>query len=169
MIDISAIRLKLGRVDGELVSRQEIVNEARSWVGTPFMHQGTVKGFGCDCTGLLRGALLSTSVLRADFQEFLPAHAMGYSRIPDGATMRAGCDALLTRISLEAARPGDLALLEFKAGMPQHTAVLGDYVHGGLTLIHALGPGHPAKVVEHRIDNAWRKRIVATYAIPGVE
>jgi len=28
---------------------------ARSWIGTPYVHQASVKGVGCDCLGLLRG------------------------------------------------------------------------------------------------------------------
>lgn len=32
-----------------------IVAEARSWIGTPYRHQHSTKGAGCDCLGLLRG------------------------------------------------------------------------------------------------------------------
>jgi cell wall-associated NlpC family hydrolase len=32
-----------------------IVAEARSWIGTPYQHQASLKGVGCDCLGLLRG------------------------------------------------------------------------------------------------------------------
>ena len=32
-----------------------IVAEARSWIGTPYRHQHSTKGVGCDCLGLLRG------------------------------------------------------------------------------------------------------------------
>ena len=39
---------------------------------------------------------------------------------------------------------------------------------GSLTLIHALGPDHPAKVVEHRINKDWTARMVCAYQIPGV-
>lgn len=28
---------------------------ARSWIGTPYKHQHSTKGAGCDCLGLLRG------------------------------------------------------------------------------------------------------------------
>lgn len=29
--------------------------EAREWLGTPYRHQHSTKGVGCDCLGLLRG------------------------------------------------------------------------------------------------------------------
>jgi NlpC/P60 family putative phage cell wall peptidase len=35
--------------------RDMIVQEARGWIGTPYMHQASLKGVGCDCLGLVRG------------------------------------------------------------------------------------------------------------------
>ena len=32
-----------------------IVAVARSFIGTPYRHQGSLKGIGCDCLGLIRG------------------------------------------------------------------------------------------------------------------
>ena len=32
-----------------------IVTAARAWIGTPYLHQASVRGVGCDCLGLLRG------------------------------------------------------------------------------------------------------------------
>ena len=32
-----------------------ILTEARSWIGTPYRHQASLKVVGCDCLGLLRG------------------------------------------------------------------------------------------------------------------
>src|SRR5690348_8306068 len=34
---------------------EEIVGIARQWIGTPYVHQASLKGVGCDCLGLLRG------------------------------------------------------------------------------------------------------------------
>ncbi|KZL18524.1 peptidase P60 [Pseudovibrio sp. WM33] len=36
-------------------SSQTLLREARSWVGTPYQHQATTKGAGCDCLGFIRG------------------------------------------------------------------------------------------------------------------
>lgn len=35
--------------------KQQIVDIAYSWVGTPYHHQASIRGSGCDCLGLLRG------------------------------------------------------------------------------------------------------------------
>lgn len=37
----------------ELEQRQAVVTEARTWVGTKFVHQAGVKGAGCDCAHLI--------------------------------------------------------------------------------------------------------------------
>lgn len=162
------IRLRFGREDGVLVSRAEIVAEARKWIDTPFMHQQHMIGVGCDCGGLIRGVLMTKGLLRSDYLDFLPEEARGYAATPDGVSMRRSCDALMTQVPLGQLRPGDVVLLEFERGLPQHTAIVADYRHGGLSVIHALGPHFPSKVIEHRLDSSWRKRIVAAYAIPGV-
>ena len=33
----------------------DVVKEARTWIGTPFVHQGRTKGLACDCLGLMIG------------------------------------------------------------------------------------------------------------------
>lgn len=32
-----------------------VLAEAETWLGTPYRHQGSRKGVGCDCLGLVRG------------------------------------------------------------------------------------------------------------------
>jgi len=39
-------------LDGELW-RQYVVDEAKTWLGTPYQHKGRVKGIGCDCGGIV--------------------------------------------------------------------------------------------------------------------
>jgi NlpC/P60 family putative phage cell wall peptidase len=38
----------------EMIDRAAIVAEARTWIGTLYHHQASVKGIGCDCLGLVR-------------------------------------------------------------------------------------------------------------------
>ena len=37
------------------MSRADIVRAAGDWLGTPYRHQASVRGVGCDCLGLIRG------------------------------------------------------------------------------------------------------------------
>lgn len=39
----------------DVLHRQAIVQSAEEWIGTPYQHQASVKGLGCDCLGLVRG------------------------------------------------------------------------------------------------------------------
>ena len=35
--------------------REMVLRSARSFLGTPYRHQGSRRGVGCDCLGLVRG------------------------------------------------------------------------------------------------------------------
>ena len=43
------------RMRGALAAPEHITNITRSWLGTPYRHQMSLKGVGCDCVGLVRG------------------------------------------------------------------------------------------------------------------
>jgi cell wall-associated NlpC family hydrolase len=32
-------------------TREAVIAEARTWLGTPWHHQASLKGVGCDCIG----------------------------------------------------------------------------------------------------------------------
>jgi NlpC/P60 family putative phage cell wall peptidase len=36
-------------------TRTRIIAEARAFIGTPYRHQASLQGVGCDCLGLVRG------------------------------------------------------------------------------------------------------------------
>ncbi len=38
-----------------MTTRDMIVAETRRWIGTPYRHQASLQGVGCDCLGLVRG------------------------------------------------------------------------------------------------------------------
>jgi cell wall-associated NlpC family hydrolase len=140
------------------VTRAQIVAEARTWIGTKYMHQQRMKGVGVDCLGLPIGVARELGIVARDFD------VNGYSRQPDG-TLEAKLAEALELIPPSALVPGDMALVATH-GQANHFAIVGDYRHGGLSLIHAVPP---RGVVEHRLDPTWQKRIVATYRPQGVE
>lgn len=127
----------------------DIVAAARRWLGVPYQHQGRSR-LGVDCVGLVILLLREGGIVPADFD------VQGYARIPDGTMLRQ-CDAQLERAPLAV---GAIAVMRFDRD-PQHMAVVCDYRHGGLSLVHALEPSR--RVVEHRIDSATRHRIVQAY------
>jgi cell wall-associated NlpC family hydrolase len=63
-------------------------------------------------------------------------------------------------ITLDEAQPGDIALFQWPGKDPSHLALLGDYVHGGLSMIHA----HSLHgVTEHAIDGPWARLLAEVY------
>jgi cell wall-associated NlpC family hydrolase len=137
---------------------QQMIAEARAWLGTPWRHQGRVKGHGVDCVGFV--ALVGRDAGLIDVDE-----AANYGRRPDGVTLRARLDAHLEPVSLDALAPGVIVLMATD-GVPDHVGLITDYpgAPGELALIHAYVVAR--KVVEHRLDDAWRRRIVGAYRVP---
>jgi hypothetical protein len=71
----------------------------------------------------------------------------------------------MARIEREAAQPGDVIVVSFDAE-PQHFGVLGDYRHGGLSIIHAAS--NTGRVIETRLRFSEAMRFVAAFELPGV-
>ncbi len=45
------------------MTRAEFVAEARTWIGTPYVPRGTLKGIGCDCATLLYVCLRDAGII----------------------------------------------------------------------------------------------------------
>lgn len=143
----------------------EIVAEARTWLGTPYRHQARLKGVGVDCDGLIIGVARDLGIVAPEFD------VQGYARQPDGQTLLAYCREFMTEIPVASMQPGDVPVLchpRTRGRVAGHMGILGDYLYGGLSLIHSEGNSH-RKVVEHRLDGETRSRIVAAFRMPGVE
>jgi NlpC/P60 family putative phage cell wall peptidase len=139
------------------VTRAQVVACARSWIGTRWHHQGAVKGVGCDCAGLLMG--VAREVGLADVL------ITGYARTPSGHELERHCDAHMNRKPIDALLPGDVAVFRYREE-PQHLAIIADYVHGGLSIVHAFAPSR--QVLETILAEPWLSRLVIGYCIPGV-
>lgn len=148
-----------------MVTRQVIIDEARSWLDTPFQHQSHRKGLGCDCGGLIGGICIGAGLFPADWWETSFASHSGYARTPSNGTLEAICHLFMRRIPLAEAKPADVLLMRFKQE-PQHLAILVPYRYGGLEMIHAYS--RAGKVVGHRFADVWRARVVEAFALLGV-
>lgn len=140
------------------MTRASIVAEARTWIGTPWVHQQRTKGVAVDCAGLVIGVSRSLGLVPADFD------VSGYSRRPDGSLI-ALCEEHMRRIDQEAMQPGDVLVMSIEKD-PQHMGILGDYRHGGLSLIHAASK--VGRVIETRLMFASNQKFRGAYALRGV-
>lgn len=123
----------------------DVVIEARSWLGTPFRHQGRIKGVGVDCAGLVVGVAQALGIEISDLS--------GYARTPSADGLRRHVEAQSVRVA--EAQPGDVYLMRFERE-PQHLGIASD-----IGIIHAFSA--PGKCVEHGIDALWKSRIVGIY------
>ena len=137
---------------------QRIVAAARAWIGTPYRHQGSRTGVGCDCLGLVRGVW--AEVTGHEAQEpgaYAPdwAERAGSDRLINAARLHCG-----EPIPLPEAAAGDIVLFRWRAGVSaKHAGILSGPDH----FIHAY---EAAGVVESVLVPSWRRRIAAVHRIP---
>lgn len=140
------------------MTRDAIVAEARAWVGTPYRHQSSAKGAGCDCVGLVRGVW--RGLVGAE-PEPLPAYAPDWDE--GGAEhLRDALARHFRSVTVDEAEAGDVLLFRMVAGAAiKHAAILvtPDAV------VHAYWG---RAVVESRLTPFWRSRIAAAFSFPGV-
>ncbi len=135
-----------------------IVMLARGWIGTPYRHQASRKGVGCDCLGLVRG--IWRELYGAEPEAPTPysadwAERGGEERLLDAALRHFG-----SVLPLAEARAGDVIVLRWKAGaIAKHAGILA----ASDRFIHAY---EQAAVVESPLVTAWRRRIAGVFRFP---
>lgn len=140
-------------------NHNNIVAQARTWLGTPFHHQARLKGKGCDCLGLIVGVVDELGLKDGNGMRLAAYDEVTYSKEPDGAYLIQKLTGLLEEVPTHQARAGDLALFKVREN-PQHLAILSDY-EGGLGMIHSFAPSR--RVVEHRLDDEWKSKMIKVF------
>lgn len=134
---------------------------ARGWIGTPYRHQGSVRGAGADCLGLLRGVW--REIYGAE-PEAVPAYTPDWSEPAREERLWAAAARHLREIAPgEPLAPGQVILFRMRAGgVAKHLGILaraGDCP----SFVHAYS-GHA--VVESPLSGPWRRRIAARFEFP---
>jgi NlpC/P60 family putative phage cell wall peptidase len=141
------------------ITRTAIVAEARSWIGTPYRHQASLKGVGCDCLGLVRGVW--RAVVGAE-PEAVPAYAADWAEASNSETLADAAARHLTAIAVADIRPGNLLLFRWRTGFAaKHAAV----ATAADLMVHAHDG---AAVAEVAIAPWWRRRLAFAFRFPGV-
>ncbi len=138
----------------------QVVTEARSWIGTPYVHQASVKGAGTDCLGLLRG------VWRAAIgQEPLPipAYTADWDEAAAGEVLTAAAEMCLRRKLPTDAAPGDVLLFRMQDGFVAKHLGIQSRVGADAAFIHAYSRH---AVVESPLSRPWARRVVGRFAFP---
>lgn len=155
------------------VTRADIVKAARKYLGAPLAHQG--RHTALDCVGLLLAVaedlglrdLAGNLILRSDY-----AH---YSRQPVDGFVERECVLRLKSELIGAPTTSRTLALLVKTGdvlclrvptIACHVGIASN-VGSDVGVIHAYSSAH--KVVEHRIDDAWARRVAGVFSFPGIQ
>lgn len=142
--------------------RAEVVAEAMTWLGTPWRHQGRLKGVGVDCLGLIIGIGRACAMVPPSFD------ITGYGTGADG-TMLPQCEQYMVRKRLVDRQLGDVLVLHWGAE-PHHMGIIVGHPQAEFGFLHALGsPQTKGRVLLHHLDAGTLRRTVACYGLPGVE
>jgi len=137
-----------------------IVALARAWIGTPYIHQASVKGAGCDCLGLLRGVWRE---LRGDEPEDIPAYSPDWAEATGRETLYTAFKRHLTEIHRKQISLGDFALFRMvPRGPAKHCGIVAEK-DGALTLIHAR---QNKRVSEEAFSPLWRRKLAFAFRLP---
>jgi NlpC/P60 family putative phage cell wall peptidase len=139
------------------IDRDCIVAEARAWIGTPYRHQASLKGIGCDCLGLVRGvwrALYGTE------PEATPAYAPDWAEATGTEALAAAARRHMTEIDPRRFAAGDLLLFRWRNGFPAKHAAIATAAD---LMVHAHDG---AAVAEVAIAPWWRRRLAYGFRFP---
>lgn len=142
------------------ITTQDIIRTARSWLRTPFHHQGRVKGAGVDCIGLIVGVINELNLSDGNGGRLSAHDDTNYSPLPDGVRLKAMLDEHLQSIMLSELAPGDIALFRFQQ-QPQHVGFITDRADGTLGILHCYS--NSEFVIEHRLNEGWMSMLVQAY------
>lgn len=139
--------------------RDEIVDAARLWLGTPYHHQASLRGVGCDCLGLVRGVWRD---LCGDEPEAPPPYSPSWAESLRQETLALAAKRHLLPLETVEAQPGDVLLFRWREHLPaKHCAFLA--TPG--SIIHAHDG---AAVAEVAFTPWWRRHLSHAFSFPGV-
>jgi NlpC/P60 family putative phage cell wall peptidase len=145
-----------------MTTREQIVAAARAWIGTPYHHQASVKGVGCDCLGLIRGVWRE---LIGEEPEALPAYTSDWGDVTGSEPLLAAARRNLRPIAPRLARPGDVLVFRMQAGVAKHAGIIAaEEGSEPSRLVHAV---EDLGVVEIPLTRWWARRVAAAFAFPG--
>lgn len=139
------------------LTRARLVRLARGWIGTPYRHQASLKGVGCDCLGLLRGLWRETI---GPEPEPMPVYTPEWAEVTGGEPLLA-----LARRQLQPREdiyPGSVLIFRWRDGVPAKHLGLAS---GPDRMIHAHDG---ARVAEVSIVPGWRRRLAGVFDFPGI-
>ena len=134
-----------------------ILAAARSWLGTPYHDQASLKGVGCDCLGLARGVWREV----VGPEPFLiEPYSRGWGETGQIEVLAEGARRMMREIAMAEIGPGALVLFRMvPRAIAKHVGVM----TGPDTFIHSY---ERLGVIEQPLTLAWRRRIAFAFLFP---
>jgi len=138
------------------VTRDEVVADARQWLGTPFMHQERVLGHGGDCVAMAEWLALRYHLIEKPFRT-------NYGPEPNMREIIQGMKAAgLEKLrSIDDRLPADILFIQW-AKEPQHLGLL----LPGNRIIH--GYSTSGKYVESNLNGRLLDGLRSVWRFPGI-
>lgn len=136
-----------------------VITAARSWLGTPYHDQASLRGVGCDCLGLARGVWRDV-VGEEPFP--IPPYSRDWGETGPHEVLADGARAMMIEIAPSDAPPGALVLFRMAPrAIAKHVGIL----TGPATFIHAY---ERLGVIEQPLTSAWQRRIAFAFLFPRI-
>jgi len=134
-----------------------IIAAARSWLGTPYHDQASLKGVGCDCLGLARGVW--REVVGPEPFPIEP-YSRGWGETGQIEVLAEGARRMMREIALAEIGPGALVLFRMvPRAIAKHVGVM----TGPDSFIHSY---ERLGVIEQPLTMPWRRRIAFAFLFP---
>ena len=143
-----------------MISADDIVTEARRWIGTPYRHQASKIGAGTDCLGLIRGVWRG---LLGDEPEAMPAYTADWCETTGEEALLAAAARWLVPKALNSNDIGDVIVFRMRStSVAKHLGLAA--ARGGIaTFVHAY-TGHG--VIETPLSTPWQRKIAGRFEFP---
>lgn len=145
-----------------MITRNQIIEEARSWAGTKWQHQARLKGVAADCVGFVKGVDENlTGVKIEETPDYVATWHLFKSQelLYETISSYPGVREILP---IENRKPGDVLLFRFGKGPAHHVGIL----TSDTTFMHSYA--EVGQVVEVNLDDVWIKRIAYVFEFPEV-
>lgn len=140
--------------------QKRVLMETQRWLDTPYQHQASECGSGCDCLGLIRGVYRH---LYGHEPVNLPPYTPDWAELSESETLRDAARQWLEEIPNSLAKPGDALLFRMSPDAPcKHVAILS----AQNIITHAYWG---RAVVESFFVPYWHRRWVYSFRFPEKE
>lgn len=136
------------------------IAEAKLWIGTPYLHQASVRGAGADCLGLLRGVWRR---LYGEEPQAVPAYTEDWAEPDHREVLHEAASRWLVAKPLPDAAEGDVLLFRMREGSIAKHLGLQSHVGAHPQFIHSY-TGHG--VIESSLSVPWQRRVAARFCFP---